>query len=99
MEKISPHSLSMKNESSSVAPIGASAQSRTIAQTMTYMERLVIELSNPDLRENALRVLSKVLINLLLLFCLFLMSFIILAINLNLGIVVSSTKFNVLMSS
>ncbi|AES75941.2 CCR4-NOT transcription complex subunit 9 [Medicago truncatula] len=59
MEKISPHSLSMKNESSSVAPIGASAQSRTIAQTMTYMERLVIELSNPDLRENALRVLSK----------------------------------------
>jgi len=64
MEKISPHLLSMKNESSSIAPLGAAAQSRTISQTMTYMERLVIELSNPDLRENALRVLSKVLTNL-----------------------------------
>jgi len=64
MEKISPHSLSMKNESSSIAPLGAATQSRTISQTMTYMERLVIELSNPDLRENALRVLSKVHTNL-----------------------------------
>jgi len=59
-----PHSLSMKNESSSVALLGASTQSRTIVQTMTYMEHLVIELSNPDLRENALRVLSKVHTNL-----------------------------------
>ena len=64
MDKISPHSLSMKNKSSSVAPLGASTQSRTTAQTMSCMERLVIELSNPDLRENALRVLSKVLTNL-----------------------------------
>ncbi|AET05559.2 cell differentiation RCD1-like protein [Medicago truncatula] len=59
MDKISPHSLSMKNESSSVAPLGASTQSRTTAQTMTFVEHLVTELINPNLRENALRVLSK----------------------------------------
>jgi len=63
MDKISPHLLSMKNESSSIDPLGASTQSRTIAQTMTFMECLVTELSNPYLRENALRVLSKVLTN------------------------------------
>ncbi|XP_039683162.1 CCR4-NOT transcription complex subunit 9 isoform X2 [Medicago truncatula] len=49
----------MKNIASFVSPIGASIKSSTTTQSMSSMERLVIELSNPDLRENALRVLSK----------------------------------------
>jgi len=54
----------MKNDVSFVSPLGASTQSSTTAQSMASMEHLVIELNNPDLKENAFRVLSKVFTNL-----------------------------------
>jgi len=51
---------------------------------MAYTECLVIELSNPYLREDALLVHSKVLLNYPLFFCPFLMSYIGFTINQNL---------------
>ncbi|MCI70179.1 cell differentiation RCD1-like protein, partial [Trifolium medium] len=39
--------------------VGASTQSSTTVHRMADMERLVIELSKPDLRENAICELSK----------------------------------------
>ncbi|XP_045828705.1 uncharacterized protein LOC123920485 [Trifolium pratense] len=42
-----------------VAPLHVSSQSSSAIDWTAYMERLVIELSKPDLRENAIRVLSK----------------------------------------
>ncbi|KAL5052450.1 hypothetical protein RYX36_033132 [Vicia faba] len=59
MEKFSSRSLSMNKDVSSVAPFIASTQSGTNASKMAYMERLVSELNNSDLRDNAIRVLSK----------------------------------------
>jgi len=63
---------------------------------MAYTERLVIELSDPDLREDALRVLSKVLPIYLLFFRPILMSFIQFTINLNLkGVVICFTVIQI----
>ncbi|CAI8619962.1 unnamed protein product [Vicia faba] len=59
MEKFSSRSLSMNKDVSYVAPFIASTQSGTTASKMAYMERLVSELNNSDLRDNAIRVLSK----------------------------------------
>jgi hypothetical protein len=60
VDNLPPQSLSMTNSASSVAPARVSTQPSSTINRMLYMERLVIELSNPDLRENALCVLSKV---------------------------------------
>jgi len=64
MENSSPRSMSTKSNASFVASLSASTQFSTTAHRMVDMKRLVIELSNPDLRANALRVLSKVISNL-----------------------------------
>ena len=67
-------------------------QSTTTAQQMAYTERLVIELSDPGLREDALRVLSIVLAFV----CPFLMSFIGFTINLNLkGVAICFTVIQI----
>jgi hypothetical protein len=55
---------SMVNDALFVAPLRASTQSSTIAHKIANMERFVIELRKPDLRENAIHELSKVLTNL-----------------------------------
>jgi len=66
-------------------------QSTTIAHKMAYTEHLVIELSDPDFRKDAL-VHSKVLLIYHLFFCPFLMSSIGFTINQNLkGVVISFT--------
>jgi methanogenic corrinoid protein MtbC1 len=65
MANFSPQPFSTKNDASSIAPLGSSAQPST---TMANLKHLVDELINPDLRENALHVLSKVLTDFL--FCL-----------------------------
>ncbi|XP_058736132.1 uncharacterized protein LOC131608231 isoform X1 [Vicia villosa] len=59
MENFSSRPLSMNKNVSSAVPFIASTQSNTTASRMAYMERLVRELNNSDLRENAIRVLSK----------------------------------------
>ncbi|PNX65318.1 cell differentiation RCD1-like protein, partial [Trifolium pratense] len=59
MDNLPPQSLSMTNSVSFVAPLHVSSQSSSAIDWTAYMERLVIELSKPDLRENAIRVLSK----------------------------------------
>ncbi|CAK8579692.1 unnamed protein product [Lathyrus sativus] len=59
MENFSSQSLSMNKDVLSAVPFMASAQSSTTGNTMAYMERIVNEISNSDLRENAIRVLSK----------------------------------------
>jgi len=61
MANFTPQSLSTKNDVSFIALPGDFTQSSTTDHRMAYMQSLVIELSNPDLRENALYVLSKVL--------------------------------------
>lgn len=88
MAHFTPQSLSTKNDTSFIAFPGDSTQSSTTDHRMAYMQSLVIELSNPDLRENALYVLSKVLTYLSLIFCSFLMSFMGFTSNTNLGGVV-----------
>jgi len=71
-------------------------QSTSTAQQMAYAERLVIELSDPDLREDTLCVLSMVLPTYLLFVCLFLMSFIGFTINLNLkGVAICFTVIQI----
>ena len=75
MAHFTPQSLSTKNDGSFIAFPGDSTQSSTTDHRMAYMQSLVIELSNPDLRENALYVLSKVLKYLSFIFCSFLISF------------------------
>lgn len=53
----------MKNNDASLgvtAGATTSSQSNNVSHEMAYVERLVLEISNPDLREDALRVLSKV---------------------------------------
>ncbi|XP_045828706.1 CCR4-NOT transcription complex subunit 9-like [Trifolium pratense] len=59
MDNLPSQSLSMTNGVSFVAPLCVSAQSSSTIDWTAYMERLVIELSNPNLRENAICVLSK----------------------------------------
>ncbi|PNX77449.1 cell differentiation RCD1-like protein, partial [Trifolium pratense] len=59
MNNLPPQSLSMMNSVSSIAPLRVSTHSGSTVDRMAYMKRLVIELSKPDLRENAIRVLSK----------------------------------------
>ncbi|KAK2379096.1 CCR4-NOT transcription complex subunit [Trifolium repens] len=56
MANFSPQPFSTKNDASSIAPLRSSAQPST---TMANLKHLVDELINPDLRENALHVLSK----------------------------------------
>jgi hypothetical protein len=60
MDNLHPQSLSLTASVLSVAPNCVSTQPSSTINRIAYMERLVIELSNPDLRENALCVLSKV---------------------------------------
>jgi len=57
-------------------------QSTTTVYQMAYTEHLIFEIGDPDLREDALRLLSKVLPIYILYFCPFLMSFIGFTINL-----------------
>jgi len=52
-----PQSISMSG-----ASFGASSVSATKDRRMASVEHLVLELSNPDLRENALHELSKVML-------------------------------------
>lgn len=59
MENFPPQSPSLKNNEF----LHVASVSNTIDNKMLYAERLVIELSNPDLRENALHLLSKVCTN------------------------------------
>jgi hypothetical protein len=65
------------------------SQSTTTTHQMAYTERPVFESGDTDLREDALRVLSKVLPIYFLFFCPFLMSFIGFTINQNLKRVVN----------
>jgi hypothetical protein len=83
MTNFFPRSLSKKSDASFVDSFGLSTQSTTTAQQMAYTDCLVIELIDPDLREDALRVISKVLAIYLLFFCPFLMYFIRFTINQN----------------
>ncbi|PNX58835.1 hypothetical protein L195_g051114, partial [Trifolium pratense] len=53
MVNLPPQSPSMKKDESN------SSSSSIDSTRMMYAKRLVIELNNPDLRENALTVLSK----------------------------------------
>ncbi|XP_039683020.1 CCR4-NOT transcription complex subunit 9 isoform X2 [Medicago truncatula] len=55
MENFPPQSPSLKNNEF----LHVASVSNTIGNKMLYAECLVIELSNPDLRENALHLLSK----------------------------------------
>jgi hypothetical protein len=60
------------------------SQSTTIVHQTAYAEHLLFEISDTDIREDALRVLSKVLPIYLLFFCPFLWSFMGFTINQNL---------------
>ncbi|CAJ2634013.1 unnamed protein product [Trifolium pratense] len=59
MNNLPPQSLSMMKSVSSIAPLRVSTHSGSTVDRMAYMKRLVIELSKPNLRENAIRVLSE----------------------------------------